>query len=350
MQQQEFEQESRRQAGQNGDQYLFESNPPYTVRTANDDPREQTAGQEATAIPAYEGYRAQDESGRQSTPGGEKIRPRPRQRRRNAKGLVIVCFIALLLIVVAWLTSQLLWYLVAVLLVAAALLYLFMPHTNAVSSTETRTFTILEHSKLLLNNIDGNVQVQTSTEPVVVLRARKRVSGVNATLKDIELSYTQRGDVISLNARHRRRLFLGKRRLNLVVTVPRFSDVEIKTGSGGIEIAGDYGQIQTKTGHGTLRVHHAQGELHAKTGHGHIVLDHVDGRINVATGAGPVDVSDLVGQVEIRTGSGPVTVKNSRIDREMQISTGSGPIAFEGSLVANGRYQCKTGAGPIDVT
>lgn len=66
-------------------------------------------------------------------------------------------------------------------------------------------------------------------------------------------------------------------------------------------------------------------------------------RVNVDTGAGKVDVRDITGQIDIHSGAGAVAVRGAR--GTVRVDLGAGQITYEGAPSGDCRFQ--TGAGEI---
>ena len=110
--------------------------------------------------------------------------------------------------------------------------------------------------------------------------------------------------------------FFGSGSVNLDVTVPGSADLQVKTGSGDIEVNG------------------------------------VGGQMSLTTGSGSIDASKdtLSGQSTLQTGSGSIDATQDTLSGQSTLHTGSGDITLNGSLDPNGNYRLETGSGSIETT
>ncbi len=139
----------------------------------------------------------------------------------------------------------------------------------------------------------------------------------------------------------------------LVLTVPRGVPVNLRTGSGDIEVAGVVGDAKLQTGSGEIEIAGLRdGDLTARTGSGDIDASRIDaGEVALRTGSGEIHVTGLAAQeVETRTGSGDIelTIADGTPPRSIFAHTGSGDV---GLLVPDASYAVHTdiGAGDEDV-
>ena len=151
--------------------------------------------------------------------------------------------------------------------------------------------------------------------------------------------------------------FMGSEpELDVTVTVPRESDVVVRTGSADISLHGPLHAVQAqsgsgdilvesmsapallKTGSGDISVDTAAAELRVKSGSGDVRIGQAHAATSISTGSGDVAIDSSAGPTAVKTGSGDLAVGDSAGDLSM--TTGSGDLAVaaarRGQLLANG--------------
>lgn len=174
----------------------------------------------------------------------------------------------------------------------------------------------------------------------------------------------QDGDRITVVAPQLRGSFFGHdNRLDVEVTLPTDSPVEIRTASADITVTGTVGGGRVKTGSGDVRidttgapmvvdtgsgdvrVEHAHAELRVKSGSGTVILHDLAATSAVSTGSGDVKVGISRGPVVVKTGSGDLELREAEAD--VSLSTGSGDLVI--GTARRGRLTAKGASGDIQV-
>src|SRR6185436_144527 len=144
--------------------------------------------------------------------------------------------------------------------------------------------------------------------------------------------------------------------------------LEVKTGSGDIEIVSHAGQLTLNTGSGDVTVGAATGETKIDTGSGDVFVRKLVGNGLVDTGSGDVTVENVsAGKLSVDTGSGDVVVKNGTVSHvladtgsgsvqvvgveleELDADTGSGDVTVRSSLAQAKRLTAETGSGDVTI-
>lgn len=340
---------------------------PINERQRNTDPREQPAPPENTYRPYEEGYAGMSDQDYWFQEG-EKIRPEPRNQ-KSVGGLlgliVLLCavFIAgsLFGVILSWLT----WVVVIVLVIAG--LTAIASNWRVVTIPEpTRTFQVMEHARLVINNGAGTVAIRRGEEGVVSVAAIKRASGIGIHPERMQINYNQSGDLLDISSRMAWNLLeFGLRTVDFEITVPSSCDVHLQNGSGQVMVEGTNGDLRVRTGSGSVQARDLQGRIAMRTGSGHVeasnlkgLIDlrtgssriegrHLEGEIKLHTGSSRIILDDVRGQLTASTGSGRIEVSQASLSGESTLKTGSSRIVFEGSLDALGSYTFLTGSGGI---
>jgi hypothetical protein len=129
------------------------------------------------------------------------------------------------------------------------------------------------------------------------------------------------------------------------------SAVDVRAGSGNIEVTGASGAVKAETGSGDIRIDDVAGDLEVKTGSGNIEALAVGGKQTTArTGSGDVTISlNKVGGVRTHTGSGNVEVTVPAGSYRVNARTGSGDtdIGVPNSPGSAHLLDLDTGSGDI---
>jgi hypothetical protein len=344
-----------------------EARVPINERQRNTDPREQPAPPENT-YRSYEGGYAGINDQDYWFQEGEKLRPEPKNQ-KSMGGLlgliVLLCavFIAgsFFGVILSWLT----WVVVVVLVIAG--LTALASNWRVVTIPEpTRSFQIMEHARLVINNGAGTVAIRRGEEGVVSVAATKRASGIGIHPERIQINYNQRGDLLDISSDMAWSLLeFGLRTVDFEITVPASCDVQLRNGSGRVAVEGTSGDIRVHTGSGSVQAHDLHGRIAMKTGSGHIEASdlqgqidlrtgssriegqNLQGEINLSTGSSRIILEDVRGQLTAKTGSGRIEVSRAGLSGRSSLKTGSSSISFDGSLDALGSYTFLTGSGGI---
>ena len=127
-----------------------------------------------------------------------------------------------------------------------------------------------------------------------------------------------------------------------------FSDVNLRTGGGGIKIAMAKGKVNAESGGGSVvLLSGLQGAI-LQTGGGSIHVDKCQGNVRASTGGGSIDLGDIGGPAELETGGGSIELNGVPSARA---ETGGGGIVakFLSSSGERTDSSLETGAGDITV-
>src|SRR5258707_8118987 len=286
---------------------------PLNGRQSNTDPREQPQSQEYT-YPSYEegynGLRAPDYWQQE----GEKLRPEPKNQKSIGGLLALVVLLCAVFIagsffgvVLSWLT-----WVVVIVLIIAGLAALATNWRVVTIPMPTRTFQIMEHARLVINNGAGTVAIRRGEEGMVSVTASKRASGIGIDAERMQIHYNQYGDLLDISSRMACSILqFGLRTVDFEITVPSSCDVQLQNSSGRVALQGTSGVMRVRTGGGSVHAHDLQGQIAMKTGGGRIEADNLQGLIDLRTGGGGIEGQHLQGQINLHTGGFPIILGNT---------------------------------------
>lgn len=258
----------------------------YQNRESNTDPREMPAGSRQI----YQ---------------GAKQAPRP----ARGRGLLLTLILLVVLI--------------------GGALWTVSSFTSAHHALPTRTFTLNGHGKLIVDNGSGHVHINSTSGHRVTVHATQFSSGIFNVSDQVQLAMNQDGNIISVTQIPST---IGGLSYDLDITVPDSIDLQIKDGSGDIQVSNINGNTKVQDGSGDIQANHLGGNLDLQTGSGTIRADHLSGQITLQTGSGDIEVN----QVELQS--------------DGSLHTGSGDIRVQGTLDANAHYRLESGNGGINLT
>jgi Putative adhesin len=208
---------------------------------------------------------------------------------------------------------------------------------EGVIEREEKRFTVEKTPELHLYTFDGAVEVRSWDRPEVVVHIEKRGQDKDVVSK-IEVLSTQKGDRLEVDARHSgRTTFVGigvyrSPSARLIASVPRNTNLVIRTGDGSVVVERINGHAEIRTGDGSIRVTETEGDLLAETSDGSIQIEDVTGRIEARTGDGSIRLSGMPTSLRARTGDGSVALRirtGATMAEDWMVATGDGSVSVE---------------------
>jgi DUF4097 and DUF4098 domain-containing protein YvlB len=202
---------------------------------------------------------------------------------------------------------------------------------------EDKRFTVDGVPDLRLSTFDGSIELRSSDRQDVVVEIEKR----GATKEDVDalqVTSTQDGNRIEVEVKRPRTEALSgfgfhqSSSARLIVSVPRRSDVNARTGDGSIRADGLDGRVDLHTGDGSITVERGEGTL------------------DLDTGDGGVDVSGKLTAVKMHTGDGSITYRaepGTVMSDQWEITTGDGGVALYLPSDFGAELDVHTGDGTI---
>jgi hypothetical protein len=240
---------------------------------------------------------------------------------RNTRGIwtfLIVAFVLMGLCVVV--------------VIAAALGAITLPKLDLGAGTSgadrvERSFEVGASPSLTIKNFAGGVTVRAGQEGTIQVIATKK--GWPKSRRDqITIDMTQAGTGVAVETKLPGGL--GTVYVDLDITTPAGTRLDLHTGSGGVDVEG------------------ITGDLVIDTGSGGVDLRDVPGAIRVTTGSGGIDVVAGGGPAVLKTGSGGIDYEGTP-QGECRFETGSGGIDLSLPATLNVAVDLSTGSGGIEV-
>ena len=218
------------------------------------------------------------------------------------------------------------------------------------------------HPQIKLNTDDASVIV-TSCECKEVT-ARVSTIGYRIAPDEVRISEQQAGDAITLEVRVPNMHFSwGRHSVEVSLTVPRTSDLNLHTGDGHIQVTSVTGDLRFETGDGHVTGNGLDGKLHVHTGDGHITVGGRFDALELETNDGHVEADIRPGSKNgagwrVHTGDGSVTLRlPSNFSADLDAHTGDGHIDVELPVTTSGamdkthiRGKLNQGGAPLTIT
>jgi hypothetical protein len=205
--------------------------------------------------------------------------------------------------------------------------------SNDFRAREEKRFEVSGAPDINLTTFDGPIDVRGWDRDEVFVEVEKRGREKDA-VEQIEVVSDQKGNRITLEARQPggKKYAFGmltsmSRSAKLIASVPRGSNIVLRSGDGSISIEQVKGRIELRTSDGSITGLDLSGDLLARTDDGGVRLNSVDGRCDVLTGDGSISLDGRFDFVRARTNDGSVTVKvlpGSKVSENWSLMTGDG--------------------------
>ncbi|AFL90350.1 hypothetical protein Terro_4143 [Terriglobus roseus DSM 18391] len=169
-------------------------------------------------------------------------------------------------------------------------------------------------------NVSGRAAVQVSVDNASVITrtcgtcrtVRIHVDAHGNDLSRWHLTEMQGGNVVhfTMKRRDEERFFMGwqGRSPEVFVDLPTESDVELRSGNGGLQLTGVHGSVDVKTGNGSVGVEDVTGALRITSGNGALTVRRVEGTLMAVSGNGPMTLEGRLSQFEVRSGNGGMNI------------------------------------------
>ena len=133
------------------------------------------------------------------------------------------------------------------------------------------------------------------------------------------------------------------------IAAPRSVALNLRSGSGDIEVDNLGRYLKAETGSGAVRAHGISGPADLHTGSGDVELQQqASGDVKASTGSGSVRINGLSGSLLARTGSGDIEA-NGNLTGAAKLQSGSGSIRLHLGHDARYTVDASTGSGTIRV-
>lgn len=215
-----------------------------------------------------------------------------------------------------------------------------------------KTLNVTGTAQVIVHADDGDIRVDTGDYREVQVR----VETVGWRISDDEVRVTadQEGNRVSLQVKlpSHHPSFSFRRSISIELTIPRSSELDLRTGDGNVSTHAIEGSLRAETGDGNVNVGSANGEIRLHTGDGNITGEGLAGALVADTGDGNIRLEGRFQGVDVRTGDGNVEVTGqggSRVASAWKLDTGDGNIVLRLPDGVGAELDAHTGDGRVTV-
>jgi DUF4097 and DUF4098 domain-containing protein YvlB len=190
---------------------------------------------------------------------------------------------------------------------------------------------------LNVETFNGSIQVTAGTGTTITVEVTKQAHGktedeAQAELKNLDVTMTQDGDAVRVNAKRRERHPDASSGASAKIQVPPGAVLELKTYNGGVTVSGGGGAVNIGTSNGAIGVR-----------------DHT-GKLNLRTSNGAIDIRAEKAAVTAKTSNGAVTFAGSLAAGDQTFHTSNGSITVSLPKGASFRIDADTSHGRVSST
>ncbi len=133
------------------------------------------------------------------------------------------------------------------------------------------------------------------------------------------------------------------------ISAPKGVALNLRSGSGDIEVDNIGRFLKAETGSGSVRAHGIGGPAELHTGSGDVDMEQSSaGEVKASTGSGSIRLHSLNGALTARTGSGDIDA-DGKIAGESRLQSGSGSIRLHTNGSSHFNVDASTGSGSIRI-
>jgi Toastrack DUF4097 len=198
---------------------------------------------------------------------------------------------------------------------------------------------------------DGSVRVETGAAGQV--DARVTTEGWRIAPGEVTVTESQTGDRVDIEVKTPKGHFgAGHRSIEVLLRVPKESDLEVGTGDGSIKAQPVSGRLNLSTGDGSITADGLQGEIRLHTGDGSIRAEGLSGRLKADTGDGSMTVRGRFDILDLQTGDGSINAtaeEGSKVESAWSLHSGDGSVTLRLPEGLGAELDAQSGEGSISL-
>lgn len=240
----------------------------------------------------------------------------------------------------------------------AALLLATTAHA-ALPQNWDKTFPISGVGDLHVDSNDASLRISSTDRSQIEVHVTVTGWGVGGA-DGVRVEDHQTGNRVDLKVRVPRGGFtFGNKHVDVIVYVPRETNLDLHTGDGAIRVDRIKGSQRLETGDGSIESSGVDGQFEAISGDGHIRVDGRFDSLRIRTGDGHVQAEALSGSRlssnwSVRTSDGRVSLSlPSDLAADLDASTGDGRLEVDIPVTVTGKIGERSvrgklnGGGPV---
>lgn len=220
---------------------------------------------------------------------------------------------------------------------------------------EEKTYTVSGTPDVSLRTFDGAIQVRSGTDPNVHVVIERHATS-DAEARALQVDAEQSGNRITIEVKRPRGFSLHwfgeSPHANLIVTVPRTTNLTAASGDGSVDAQNVSGRISLHSGDGAVTGAGLKGDIEVDTGDGSVRLEGLDGTLQGRSGDGSIHAAGRLAAVNLRTGDGSIGLvlgQGSTMSGDWSIATGDGSIKVDLPASFDADVDAHSGDGSVSV-
>ncbi len=220
-----------------------------------------------------------------------------------------------------------------------------------------RSFPVSGSPDLYVADNSGRIQIVPGNDSQIQVRAHlhadsNRGGDVNARIARIVANppLRQTGNTLHVgDVDPQERNIYNNITIDYQITAPRGVALNLRTGSGDIEVDNLGRFLKAQSGSGSIRAHGISGTADLESGSGDIELqEQSQANVQAVTGSGSIRIQGLNGGLVAHTGSGDIEA-GGQLGGAAKLQTGSGSIRLHLGSGARYNLNASTGSGDIRI-
>jgi hypothetical protein len=215
----------------------------------------------------------------------------------------------------------------------------------------THQYAVKGKPELHVKTDDGAVRIETGTAGTV--DARVTTEGWKIAPGEVTVTESQTGNRVDIEVKAPKGHFgSGHRSIEVLLRVPKESDLVVATGDGSIKAQPVSGRLDLSTGDGSISADGLEGEIRLHSGDGSIRATGLSGRLNADTGDGSMTVRGRFDLLDLKTGDGSIEAAaeaGSKVESAWSLHSGDGSITLRVPEGLGAELDAQTGDGSVSV-
>lgn len=194
---------------------------------------------------------------------------------------------------------------------------------TASSKADSGTFSEIYQAKKVveLKTEVGSLELKSWDRDEILVECDYDMSGdlyIDPVIRERKNSLVIKGEIEGRRSNHYSSSVLW------TITVPKGTEVEFNSTSGGVDIKDFDGTFSGSTASGSIELRDCKGNYHFNTASGSIDIDNCDGEFKLNTASGRVRARESKGIFKLTSASGEVDINNVTLAGESEFTTASG--------------------------
>ena len=202
-----------------------------------------------------------------------------------------------------------------------------------------QSFDVGDAPGLEIDNFAGSVTVRAGEGDTIRVVATKRATR-RSDLDRIQVEMSERDGGLVIKTQ--KSSGLNRAWVELEITTPTRTRLELHSGSGSVDVRGLRGDAKVVSGSGSLTIADMTGDVDVHSGSGSLAIANVTGRIEADSGSGSMTIVNVTGEIGAHCGSGGIDVRQAA--GPARLGTASGSIDYQGTPQGDCRYETTSGS------